>query len=94
MDPLVCKRLMGRRSPSSQGQELLALELGYRESTESWAAVVRRLRERGQLPLGPSVQDDGRLGAFDIDRHRPLRSAAKARLRLARASARSRTSAK
>ena len=31
-------------------KELLAMELGYRESTESWAEVLRNLRDRGLAP--------------------------------------------
>ena len=38
-------RRVGARADGTK--ELLALELGYRESTESWATVVRSLRERG-----------------------------------------------
>lgn len=37
--------IIGARADGTK--ELLALELGYRESTESWATVVRSLRERG-----------------------------------------------
>lgn len=44
-------------------KELLALELGYRESRESWAAVLRSLQERGlaapRLAIG-----DGALGLW------------------------------
>lgn len=44
-------------------KELLALELGYRESQESWAAVLRSLRDRGlaapRLAIG-----DGALGLW------------------------------
>jgi transposase-like protein len=44
-------------------KELLALELGYRESTDSWSAVLRSLRERGltapRLAIG-----DGALGLW------------------------------
>jgi transposase-like protein len=42
-------------------QELLALELGYRESTESWAGVLCDLRDRGRsAPL--LAVGDGALG--------------------------------
>lgn len=44
-------------------KELLAMQLGYRESTESWAAVLRDLKERGlQCPL--VVIGDGALGIW------------------------------
>jgi transposase-like protein len=44
-------------------KELLALEEGYRESTESWKGVFRSLRERGlQAPL--LAIGDGCLGAW------------------------------
>lgn len=44
-------------------KELLAMELGYRESTESWAGVLRGLRERGlEAPL--LAVGDGALGLW------------------------------
>jgi transposase-like protein len=44
-------------------KELLAMELGYRESTESWAGVLRGLRERGlDSPL--LAVGDGALGLW------------------------------
>ncbi len=44
-------------------KELLAVEDGYRESTDSWAAVLRDLRDRGMN--GPRlVTGDGALGAW------------------------------
>jgi putative transposase len=44
-------------------KELLAMELGYRESTESWAGVLRGLRERGlKAPL--LAVGDGALGLW------------------------------
>jgi putative transposase len=44
-------------------KELLAIELGYRESTESWAGVLRDLRDRGlQAPL--LAIGDGALGLW------------------------------
>lgn len=44
-------------------KELLAMELGYRESTESWAGVLRGLRERGlDAPL--LAVGDGALGLW------------------------------
>jgi transposase-like protein len=43
-------------------KELLAMELGYRESAESWAGVLRGLRERG-LEVPPLLAvGDGALG--------------------------------
>ena len=44
-------------------KELLAMELGYRESTASWAGVLRDLRERG---LGAPLLacGDGALGLW------------------------------
>jgi putative transposase len=44
-------------------KELLALELGYRESEESWAAVLRSLRERGLAPPRLAI-GDGALGLW------------------------------
>src|SRR3954454_2879542 len=44
-------------------KELLAVEDGYRESTESWAAVMRDLKERG-LNEPKLVTGDGALGAW------------------------------
>lgn len=44
-------------------KELLAVEGGYRESTDSWAAVFRDLRERG-LGEPRLVTGDGALGAW------------------------------
>jgi putative transposase len=44
-------------------KELLAVEDGYRESTESWAAVLRDLRDRG-LNCPKLVTGDGALGAW------------------------------
>jgi transposase-like protein len=44
-------------------KELLALELGYRESTESWAGVLRSLRERG-LTAPLVAIGDGALGLW------------------------------
>jgi transposase-like protein len=43
--------VIGARADGTK--ELLGLELGDRESTESWATVLRRLRERGLA--GPLV---------------------------------------
>lgn len=44
-------------------KELLAVEDGYRESTDSWAAVMRDLRDRG-LDTPKLVCGDGALGAW------------------------------
>jgi putative transposase len=44
-------------------KELLAVEDGYRESTESWAAVMRELKERG-LNEPKLVVGDGALGTW------------------------------
>lgn len=44
-------------------KELLAMEVGYRESTESWAAVLRSLRDRGVLAPLLAV-GDGALGLW------------------------------
>jgi putative transposase len=44
-------------------KELVALELGYRESTESWAGVLRGLRERG-LGAPLVAVGDGALGLW------------------------------
>jgi len=44
-------------------KELLAVEDGYRESTDSWAAVLRDLRDRG-LKTPKLVTGDGALGAW------------------------------
>lgn len=44
-------------------KELLALEVGYRESTESWANVLRSLRDRGLEPPRLAV-GDGALGLW------------------------------
>jgi transposase-like protein len=44
-------------------KELLAVEDGYRESTDSWAAVFRDLRERG-MNEPKLVSGDGALGAW------------------------------
>jgi putative transposase len=44
-------------------KELLAVEDGYRESTDSWAAVLRDLRDRG-VNAPKLVTGDGALGAW------------------------------
>ncbi len=49
--------IIGARADGTK--ELLALELGYRESTESWATVLRSLRERGLAAPLVAVGDGG-----------------------------------
>ena len=44
-------------------KEVLAVEAGYRESTESWAAVLRDLRDRG-LEAPKLLVADGNLGIW------------------------------
>ncbi len=56
---LLC--ILGAREDGEK--ELLAMESGYRESTESWAGVLRELRSRGlQAPL--AAVGDGALGLW------------------------------
>ena len=61
-DPKVCLLIViGVREDGEK--ELLAVEDGYRESTESWAAVFRDMKRRG--PNEPKlVVGDGALGAW------------------------------
>jgi len=56
---LLC--VLGARADGQK--ELLAIELGYRESTESWAGVLRDLRERG-LNAPFLATGDGALGLW------------------------------
>lgn len=56
---LLC--VLGAREDGTK--ELLALELGYRESTESWAGVLRGLRDRGLAAPFVAV-GDGALGLW------------------------------
>ena len=42
-------------------KELIAVEAGYRESSESWSCLLRRLRERGMAPAKLLI-GDGNLG--------------------------------
>ena len=49
--------VIGARAEGTK--DLLALELGYRESTESWATVLRSLRERGLAAPLVAVGDGG-----------------------------------
>ncbi len=61
-DPKVCLLVViGVREDGVK--ELLAVEDGYRESEESWAAVLRDLRDRG-LNEPKLVTGDGALGAW------------------------------
>lgn len=53
--------VLGAREDGTK--DLLAMELGYRESTESWATVLRELRDRGLLAPLVAV-GDGALGLW------------------------------
>jgi putative transposase len=53
--------ILGAREDGEK--ELLAMESGYRESTESWAEVLRNLRDRGRAPPLLAV-GDGALGLW------------------------------
>ena len=59
-DPKVCLLVVIGVNQDGQ-KELLAVEEGYRESKESWAAVLRDLKRRGMVPPLLSVAD-GNLG--------------------------------
>ena len=56
---LLC--VLGAREDGTK--ELLAMDLGYRESTESWAEVLRHLRDRG-LETPMAAMGDGALGLW------------------------------
>jgi len=58
-DRLCCLVIVGVRPDGTK--ELVALADGYRESTESWAEVLRSLRDRG-LPAPVLAVGDGALG--------------------------------
>ncbi|MGH9891039.1 MAG: IS256 family transposase [bacterium] len=58
-DRLCCLVIVGVRPDGSK--ELVAVADGYRESTESWAEVLRDLRDRGLRPPALAV-GDGALG--------------------------------
>ena len=61
-DPKVCLLIViGVREDGEK--ELLAVEDGYRESTESWAGVFRDMKRRG-LNESKLVVGDGALGAW------------------------------
>jgi transposase-like protein len=60
-DRLCLLVVIGVRSDGEK--ELLAVEDGYRESTDSWAAVMRDLRDRG-MNEPKLVTGDGALGAW------------------------------
>jgi len=73
-DPKVCLLIViGVREDGVK--ELLAVEDGYRESTESWAAVFRDLKRRG-LNEPKLVVGDGALGAWAAPRRVPGRERA------------------
>jgi transposase-like protein len=56
---LLC--ILGAREDGQK--ELLAMESGYRESTESWSEVLRNLRDRGLAPP-LAAMGDGALGLW------------------------------
>jgi transposase-like protein len=58
-DRLACLTLIGVRPDGTK--EVLALEDGYRESSESWATLLRDLKRRG-LPAPKLAVADGALG--------------------------------
>ena len=60
-DRLCCLVVIGVRADGSK--ELLACSDGYRESTESWADVLRDLRDRGMTAPAVAV-GDGALGLW------------------------------
>ena len=62
-DPQLCLLVViGVRVDGSK--ELLAVEDGYRESTESWASVLRELKARGLTEPPKLVTGDGALGIW------------------------------
>lgn len=62
-DPQLCLLVViGVREDGSK--ELLAVEDGYRESTESWASVLRDLKARGLSEAPKLVTGDGALGIW------------------------------
>ena len=62
-DPQLCLLVViGVRADGSK--ELLAVEDGYRESTESWASVLRELKARGLTEPPKLVTGDGALGIW------------------------------
>jgi transposase-like protein len=58
-DRLACLAIVGVRPDGRK--EVIALEDGYRESTESWASVLRDLKRRG-MPAPVLAIGDGNLG--------------------------------
>jgi putative transposase len=58
-DRLAC--LVIRRVLPDGREEIIALEDGYRESTESWASALRDLKRRG-MPAPTLAIGDGELG--------------------------------
>jgi len=62
-DPQLCLLVViGVREDGSK--ELLAVEDGYRESSESWASVLRDLKARGLADAPKLVTGDGALGIW------------------------------
>jgi len=62
-DPQLCLLVViGVRADG--GKELLAVEDGYRESTESWGSVLRDLKARGLSEPPKLVTGDGALGIW------------------------------
>jgi putative transposase len=47
-------------------KELLAMDEGYRESTASWAEVLRSLRDRGLVEAPLVAVGDGELGLWAV----------------------------
>jgi len=58
-DHLACLVLIGVRTDGKK--EVIAIEDGYRESTESWASLLRDLKRRG-MPAPVLAVGDGALG--------------------------------
>ncbi len=61
-DRLTCLVLVGVRRDGSK--ELIALEDGYRESTEAWSVLLRGLKRRG-MPAPALAVGDGALGFWE-----------------------------
>jgi putative transposase len=60
-DDLLCTLMMIGARPNGE-KELLAVEDGYRESAESWKALLRDLKQRGMAAPALAV-GDGALGS-------------------------------
>ena len=69
-DRLCTLVMLGVRSDGTK--ELVAIEDGYRESTESWSSVLRDLRRRG-LRAPVLAVGDGALGFWSAVRDLPQR---------------------